>query len=146
MQVRIANKQDEADIRTFVESIYKQSGLMLDLESGDSDLRNIEANYFGKEGLFIVAEDEGQIAGIAGARRKSDSVLEFNRLIMSDQFARDQVVSELLDVVVNFANRLFYSRIDVVSSIKEYQQVFVSSGFKQQDQSGVLSLNVDFDY
>ncbi|MCW5833450.1 MAG: hypothetical protein KIS78_13690, partial [Labilithrix sp.] len=67
MQIRIANRQDEPEIRTFVDTIYQKSGSSLNIEEQDSDLRNMEANYFGKEGLFLVAEDNDKIIGIAGA-------------------------------------------------------------------------------
>lgn len=146
MQVRIANKQDEPEIRTFVESICKESGSTFSLESNDSDLKNVEASYFGKEGLFIVAETDGKIVGVAGARKLTETELELKRLMMSEQFAKDEVVSEMLGVIINFARRLFYNRIDIVSPIKEYDQLFDSKGFKKQKQSDCLSLSVASDY
>lgn len=146
MQVRIANKQDEAEIRTFVESICKASGSDFNLETSDSDLRNVEASYFGKEGLFIVAEQEGKIVGVAGARKLTENELELKRLIMSDQFADDEVVSEMLGVIINFARRLLYSKIEIASPGEEFKRLFEKNGFKKQEQSEGLSLSVAFDY
>jgi hypothetical protein len=58
VQVRFANRQDEPNIRTFVESVYAESGSTFDLDGSDSDLRNIDAQYFGQEGLLIVVEED----------------------------------------------------------------------------------------
>jgi N-acetylglutamate synthase-like GNAT family acetyltransferase len=112
VQVRVANRQDEPAIRGLVDSIYREAGWSINLESADSDLRNIEANYFGREGLFLVAENEGSIVGLAAARKRSETVLELRRLLVESNLRDDDVVEEMLDVILKFAPRLFYERID----------------------------------
>ncbi|MBU6452513.1 MAG: hypothetical protein KGS72_12080 [Cyanobacteria bacterium REEB67] len=78
MQIRFANRQDEAPVRALLES----QGAALDLAGADRDLRNLDQNYFGRDGLFIVAEAEGEVVAFAGARRsESDAeILLLNRL------------------------------------------------------------------
>lgn len=133
MQVRIANRQDEPQIRSFVDAIYQTSGRSLNLESEDSDLRNIEANYFGKEGLFLVAEEEGKISGIAGARKKSETVLELRRLMIEKEKSSSEIVQQLMQVIVGFAPRLLYERIDteLMPTSQEHDTVLQSVGFAQ---------------
>jgi N-acetylglutamate synthase-like GNAT family acetyltransferase len=117
VQIRIANRQDEPEIRTFVDTIYQKSGSSLNIERQDSDLRNMEANYFGKEGLFIVAEDNDKIVGLAGARKKSERVLEFKRLMVSaDVQEADEILSEMIDVIVRFAPRMLFEQIEVTEN------------------------------
>jgi len=148
VQIRVANRQDEPDIRTFVDSLYKETGGSVDLESSDSDLRNIEANYFGKEGLIIVAEDEGKIVGIAGARKKSESVLEVKRLLVgdSDRFSRSEVMNDLLKVVVEFAPRLLYEQIEFGSPTEVQQSALKDRGFSPANGNGTFTLKVTPDF
>lgn len=129
MQIRVANKQDEPAIRSFVDARYKTIGKTLNLDGEDSDLMNVEANYFGKEGLFVVVEEERTIVGIAGARRKSDLVLELRRLI-----ANEDAVEEIIDVITSFAPRLLYERIDVqlVPPSQEHERILEDRGFKDE--------------
>ncbi len=148
MQIRIANRQDEPEIRTLVESICKESGSPFDIETSDSDLRNIDANYFGHEGLFLVAEDEGKIVGVAGAKRKTDLTLELKRLIAKpgDKFIPADLLGELLSVIVEFAPRLLYERIDVASPTKEQEKLLIENGFAPAIADGALSLRVTPDF
>jgi N-acetylglutamate synthase-like GNAT family acetyltransferase len=144
VQIRIANRQDEPEIRTFVDTVYQKSGSSLNIESQDSDLRNIEANYFGKEGLFLVAEDEGTIVGIAGARKKTETVLELKRLLVpvSDQFENKEVLDELLRVIVEFAPRMLYENIDSGLGSNECETVLKERGFRAASGQSSLSLAV----
>lgn len=147
MQIRIANRQDEPEIRTFVEALYQKSGLSFELESKDSDLRNVEANYFGKEGLFLVAENEGAIVGIAGARKKSESDLEIKRFLVADNesYSASEVRADLLKVIVEFAPRMLYSKIELSMETADEKQLFIENGFAASDsQSLSLAVTADF--
>lgn len=147
MQIRIANRQDEPEIRTFVEALYQKSGLSFELESKDSDLRNVEANYFGKEGLFLVAENEGAIVGIAGARKKSESDLEIKRFLVADNesYSASEVRADLLKVIVEFAPRMLYSKIELSMETADGKELFIENGFSASDsQSLSLAVTADF--
>ncbi len=143
MQIRVANKQDEPAIRSFVEKHYEGLGQNLNLDGDDADLRNIEANYFGKEGLFIIAEEDAAVTGIAGARRKNDTVLELRRLLSAPD-----VVPELLDVILLFAPRMLYRRVDVqlVPSSLSYPDKLEEAGFSKGKESQSWSLPVIPDF
>lgn len=149
MQIRIANRQDEPEIRTFVDTIYQKSGSSLNIEEQDSDLRNMEANYFGKEGLFLVAEDNDKIIGIAGARKKTDKVLEFKRLMVADGSGHEDIANEMIDVIVRFAPRMLFEQIEV--SVQNgpgtLRQLLSTKGFtssSQNDDSLSLAVTPDF--
>lgn len=150
MQIRIANRQDENEIRTFVDTIYQKSGSSLNIEEQDNDLRNVEANYFGKEGLFLVAEDNDKIIAVAGARKKSETVLEFKRLIVSaDREDADAIVDEMIDVIIRFAPRMLFNRIEVTSQARSdhYEEALSKKGFASAEQNkGALSLAVTPDF
>ena len=108
MQVRIANRQDEKAIRELAEAFSTAENASFDLQGSDRDLVNIEANYFGKEGLFLVVEADGELKGFAGARAKNEETLSIERFKSSLIEAEE----EMLKVIVDFAPRLLYSGIE----------------------------------
>ncbi|MBI1271624.1 hypothetical protein GC174_14450 [bacterium] len=108
MQVRIANRQDEKAIRELAEAFSIAENASFDLKGSDRDLVNIEANYFGKEGLFLVVEEEGELKGFAGARSQNEETLSIERF----QSSLIEAEEELLKVIVAFAPRLLYSGIE----------------------------------
>jgi len=150
VQIRIANRQDEPEIRTFVDTIYQKSGSSLNIEEQDSDLRNMEANYFGKEGLFLVAEDKDKIIAVAGARKKTEKVLDFKRLMVADGAeGYGDIAIEMIDVIVRFAPRMLFEQIEVtVQNVPDaLKQLLSTKGFTSSSQNDdVLRLAVTPDF
>lgn len=150
MQVRFANRQDEPNIRTFVESLYADSGRTFDLEGTDSDLRNIDAQYFGQEGLLIVVEEDKKIFGVAGARRKSEDVLELRRLLLDPTLKKGDTAAELIAIVVRFAPRLLYhtivdGRVGVQqNSPDEFTDALTKAGFTRENGDLACPVRPDF--
>jgi N-acetylglutamate synthase-like GNAT family acetyltransferase len=113
MQIRVANRQDEPAIRAIVNQTRASNGKSeIDLVGADSDLNNIDAQYFWFDGIFIVAEEEGEIVGLAGARRgNSEETLELLRLAVSADWRDKGIEQQMLDTVKYFANNSAYSEI-----------------------------------
>ena len=115
MQIRIANRQDEAPLRAF----FEKQGKTLDLTGADKDLHNIDQGYFGHDGLFVVAEEDGEIIGLAGARQSSDSadVLELIRLAVSaeksDNTTGGAIKDRMLAIIKNHAYQMDFKTIKV---------------------------------
>lgn len=113
MQIRVANRQDEPIIRTIVSQANAEiGGTEVDLTGRDSDLNNIDANYFWYDGIFLVAEEDGQIIGLAGARRgESEIMLELMRLVVIPARRRRKVASRLMETISFFGNNLGYREV-----------------------------------
>ena len=109
----IANRQDEAPVRAFYEAL----GVTLDLQGADKDIRNIDQGYFGQEGIFIVAEEEGKILALAGARRLEDDqeILELRRLVVPDSghTAGGAIKERFLAIIKNHAYQMDFKTIKV---------------------------------
>ena len=116
MQIRVANRQDEPIIRTIIKEAYLEVGdREIDLTGRDSDLTNIDARYFWFDGIFIVAEDDGQIVGLAGARRgESEAVLRLMRLAVVPARRKTGCASMLIDTVLFFAANAEYDVVEYV--------------------------------
>jgi N-acetylglutamate synthase-like GNAT family acetyltransferase len=113
MQIRVANRQDEPAIRAIVNECRAQRGEPeVDLKGADSDLNNVEEHYFWFDGIFLVAEEEGTIIGLIGARRgNSEETLDLRRLAVSPTFRGKGTARALVDRVIYFAGNLDYKRV-----------------------------------
>ena len=111
MQIRVANRQDEKQIQSIFADLCSKKGEELDLNSKQNDLRNIEANYFGNEGIFLVAEDDGKIIGFAGAKKSSNTVISVDRFYILDAHKRDGIDQRFMQVILPFAQRMFFEKI-----------------------------------
>ncbi|MBN8659956.1 MAG: hypothetical protein LCH63_04250 [Candidatus Melainabacteria bacterium] len=79
-QIRLANRQDEKEIRELTESLYQASGQTFSLEEQDNDLRNIEGKYIGPGGIFLVYELDGKLSGyLAAACDNENETIEIKR-------------------------------------------------------------------
>jgi predicted N-acetyltransferase YhbS len=113
MQIRLGNRQDEPAITALVNQVMEEFGLTPNPETAESDLKNIEANYFGRDGLFLVAEHDKDIVGIAAARRSEENQLDLERLAVAKQFRGRGIARELMETVRRFALDMDYKRIQV---------------------------------
>ncbi len=115
MQIRFANRQDEAPVRAFLES----QGARLDLAGGDNDLRNLDLNYFGRDGIFVVAENEGKLIALAGARKldSDHEILELKRLVVPGT-AGDAIKERFLSIIKNHAYQMDYKTIKVKEGLE----------------------------
>lgn len=113
MQIRVANRQDEPIIRTIVNQAYAESAVAeVDLKERDADLNNIESNYFWHDGIFVVAEEDGQIVGLAGARRgDTEQDLELVRMVVSGAKRRRGIARKLLETICFFGSNSEYKQL-----------------------------------
>jgi len=114
MQIRIANRQDEAPIRALLE----KQGTVLDLKAADRDLHNIDQGYFAHDGLLLVAEAEGEIIAIAGARQSANdkSVLQVIRLAPQSFLsgtAGGAIRERFISIIRNHAYQMDFNTVQV---------------------------------
>ena len=116
MQIRIANRQDEAPVRGLLEA----AGNKLDLSASgaDHDLHNIDQNYFGHDGIFLVAERDGNVVAFAGARCEGD---DKNKLVLRRMFlggtegsgTTSELREKFLAIIKNHAYQLDFKTVEV---------------------------------
>ncbi len=135
VQIRLGTRQDEDTIHSLCSDVMHEFGLDFDLEQADVDLRNIESNYFAHDGLFLIAERNGEIVGFAAARKAAwGDDLELVRFVVERSWRGKQIGHELLTTIVSYAREMDYSRI-VVEPVRQYpggQQALMSMGFTSE--------------
>lgn len=139
MQTRIANRQDEKEIRALTEVYYQKDGSSLDIEGKDNDLRNIEGNYIGKNGIFLVTEGgdnsinsgSGKVLAYLAARQKPEhnnnrqerSNLVVERLLVSEELPTDkadELIVKLMDITLNHAYQADFAGVEINHSIYKW--------------------------
>lgn len=137
VQIRVGNKQDEASVRSLVSESFEELGLKLDLSGADSDLQNIEKNYFGANGVFFVAAQDKQVIALAGAGMKSETVLNLRRLIVSKTWRRQGIGKKLMQMLDIFARQMDYQsiEIDLPIACDPLMPFFSASGFIEEQRS-----------
>ena len=141
MQVRIGNKQDEAAARALITTVLQEDGKTLDLNGADSDLRQIEINYFGHDGAFFVAEVDRKVVGMAAAIKKTETVCELKRLYVGRDNRGQGIGGKLLQQCIGFARNLDYQVLTIsCSPSARCRASLIAKGF--EETAGELSLTL----
>lgn len=138
-QIRIANKQDEPHIRALAKDALASISKELDLDGGDADLKNLEWNYFGRDGIFLVLEIEGKVAGYAGAAKMSEDAIEIKRLFAKPESGGG--IENLLDMLLDFARKMDYRLVECAQSAAELMpSTLLAERFKEKDGRLISSM------
>ena len=109
-------------------------GLNVDLSFQDfaHEIDHLTDEYAPPDGVFLLAEENGEYFGCVGLRRFADGVGEIKRLYVKPA-ARGRGVGRLLaDGVVAAARARGYRRLvlDTLSFMREAQALYISMGFE----------------
>jgi N-acetylglutamate synthase-like GNAT family acetyltransferase len=113
MQIRIGNRQDEKRVQALAQEICEEFGRAFDLDQGDQDLKNIEAKYFGLDGIFLVVEEEKQIVGFAGAIRKDENHCVLRRICLEKLWRRKGVGRQMIKIVLSHAKQMGFKSVEL---------------------------------
>jgi hypothetical protein len=109
MQIRLAVKQDEKQLR---EIFQENSSASVYSDSNDlGDLQNIEAHYFGKDGLFLVLEKDNQLKAAMGANRTRENTLAIRRYFAVGQAAQKELKS-MLEICLQHAFQMDFQNLE----------------------------------
>jgi N-acetylglutamate synthase-like GNAT family acetyltransferase len=140
MQIRIANRQDEKKIRALAEEIVSECGGTFDLEGKDAALKNIEQNFFGKDGIFIVADEEKEVVGFACANRLDENAACLRSICVSSSFRHKGIAREMIKIVLSHEERMgfknlrlgtnpFVTTANATTQDQHLENFFASCGF-----------------
>lgn len=131
MQIRLGNKQDEPAVRELLMTVMHEVKLEKYFEQARPAIMNMEREYIGQDGTFLVAEDERKIVGIAAAKKKSDTVCELSLLCIESEWRRRGLGKQLLQQLVNFAKGMDYEALQVNAEVvgTEAAGFLMHSGF-----------------
>ncbi len=111
MQIRIATSQDENKIRALAQEIASECGGIFDLEGKDAALKDIEQNFFGKDGIFIVADEEKEIVGYACANRLDENAACLRAICVSAKARHKGIAREMIKIVLMHEEKMGFKNM-----------------------------------
>ena len=89
-------------------------------EQGDLlDVDNHQTHYFDRQGLFIVALDQGQVIGTGAIRRLDGDAAELKRLWLLEAYQGHGIGYQLMQTLLRFAQTTGYRRIRLQTDRKQ---------------------------
>jgi len=135
MQIRLGNKQDEPMVRDLLMTVMHEVNLEKYFEQARPPIMNMEREYIGQDGTYLVAEDDRKIVGIAAAKKRTDTVCELALLCVTSEWRRMGLGKQMLEKIVSFAKGMDYDALQVDAQVvgTEAAGFLMHSGFKLMD-------------
>jgi N-acetylglutamate synthase-like GNAT family acetyltransferase len=130
---RNATNQDCDAVKALVFNVLAEYGLVPEPSGTDSDLNNLETNYFSKGGIFEVLVDEtGEILGTVGLFPIDEKTIELRKMYFKPELRGKGLGKLTLKRMISKAKELGFSEIylETASVLKEAVSLYESFGFK----------------
>jgi GNAT superfamily N-acetyltransferase len=137
VQIRLFRRSDLAGVLKLISDIIvNEFKFRLEFNCLDSDLLCIEEHYNKSDGgCFWVAEEtvDKRIIATAGIRnlKQYASTCELKRMYVLKEYRRLGIGGKMLDIAIDFAKRIGYSRIVLDSSkyLEAARALYLKNGF-----------------
>lgn len=124
MQIRTAAKTDQPQIVRLIADILREYGDRICLDNCDSDLLDLQRNYFSAGGAFWVLEDGGKIFGTVAATPSFDafnepvSPCQLKRLYLHASLRGGNWGVQLMQTAVDWARREGFRQLEFWSDTR----------------------------
>ncbi|CAN5575924.1 hypothetical protein BH10ACI2_BH10ACI2_04960 [soil metagenome] len=152
--IRTANNADVEQINRLVFAVLAEFGLPPDPLGKDSDLADIEQNYFCSGGVFEIIEGpKGDLLGTCGLFRIDDETCELRKMYFVPAIREQGLGRLILDRAVRHARRLGYRSImlETTTVLEQAIRLYTRFGFVRThthnvsdriDQTYILNLEL----
>ncbi len=133
MTIRRATNRDANAVRELVFGVLQTYGLKPDPASTDSDLEDIEQNYFQNRGWFSILEfPEAGLIGSYGIRNVTYNTCELRKMYLHPDFRGMGLGKILLEDALLTAKRLRYEvvSLETASVLQEAISLYRKYGFE----------------
>jgi GNAT superfamily N-acetyltransferase len=105
----------------------------LSFQNIDREMELFPTMYGPPAGLFLLAWEEGELAGGVGLRETDPHTCEMKRLFVYDRFRKRGVGNQLCKELVAEARKMFYERmqLDTLARMSEAISLYTGLGFKE---------------
>jgi putative acetyltransferase len=131
--IRAASNDDREQVFALVSSVLKEHGLEPDLETTDSDLRDIEANYFARGGIFEIIEDhEANLLGSIGIYPLDQTTCELRKMYFVARIRGLGLGKHILQRAIDRARQLGFKRmvLETSSKLEAANNLYFKFGFR----------------
>jgi len=130
--IRAATNADCDRVVALVSGVLSEFDLPFDLESKDSDLKDLEESYLRSRGIFEVLEDrDGNLLGTYGLFRLTNETCELRKMYFVAEIRGIGSGRRVLERAVDHARRLGYQSIvlETISVLKDAIRLYTRFGF-----------------
>ena len=130
--IRAATNADCDRVVALVSGVLSEFDLPFDLESKDSDLKDLEESYQRSGGIFEVLENrDGNLLGTYGLFRLTNETCELRKMYFVAEIRGIGLGRRVLERAVDHARRLGYQSIvlETISVLKDAIRLYVHFGF-----------------
>jgi putative acetyltransferase len=130
--IEVYQPKYKEQVIALIDEIYREHGDSICLENADSDLENIEKNYFETGGCFWIYKVDGRVVGSVAVRPEPSQLL-LKRLYLNVAFRGSGVANQLLKKVTDWAKDNNYRRIYFWSDtrFKRSHRFYLNKGFQK---------------
>ena len=146
--IRAATNADCDRVIALVSGVLSEFNLPFDLESKDSDLKDLEESYLRSGGIFEVLEDRDEnLLGTYGLFRLDTETCELRKMYFVPEIRGLGLGRRVLERAVDHARGLGYQRIvlETISVLKDAIRLYTRFGFAPVEGAQV-SARVDQAY
>jgi putative acetyltransferase len=135
--LREATNADFEPIWSLIAKVLADYRIVADLDTTDSDLRDIEGHYARRGGAFFVLTDGDEIIGTVALARLGDSTVELCRMYLSPDYRRQGLGRRMMNEAMKEAERRGFSEVhlETASVLVEAIALYRSVGFMPVDQA-----------
>ena len=141
-KIREFKENDSKNVFYFLYNLLaNEFNIKLDFDNLDSDLLDIKNHYNKDEGgcfWIVELEDNNQIIGTVAIRKLKEPIFadtnnyaELKRMFLAKQYRGLGIGQELLDIALDYAKKIGYSKILLYSSrdLVVSRQLYLKNGF-----------------
>ena len=129
---RRAYNDDGKEILELVSTVLNSYGLTVSKDSTDSDLSNLEENYFTRHGWFEVIEHDNRIIGSFGIYPVNSNTCELRKMYLHPQHQGNGLGKVMMETALEKARELGYSEmiLETNSRLKKANELYTGFGFQ----------------
>ena len=142
LTIRPATNRDCESVTKLVFDVLAEFSLEGDPDSTDADLKDIEANYLQRGGLFEVIEDDnGSLLGSFGLYPVNKTTCELRKMYFVPGARGFGLGRHVLERAITKAKELGFKQIELETSSKlvAANQLYAKFGFKPADSDHLAS-------
>ncbi len=135
MKIRPATNADSESLIELVDGVYREYGDVIFLEGADGDLLDLEGQYGGKGGAFVVLEEGGEVIGAHAVLPldRDRGAVTFRRLYLRKDHRGKGHGRVLMQWAIDWARREGYRKVEFWSDLRfeGAHGFFESLGFRR---------------
>ncbi len=136
MNLRRANIRDTERIVKLVKSGLKEFGFVYSSETSESDLLNIEREYFGNNGIFLVLENNNKLIATGAIKEIKKNIFKIRKMYVDKSQRGKGFGKQILIHLIEFATSKGAKNIVLETSIlmTNAVQLYTIFGFQISKQ------------